>query len=98
MADPPSVASGSLAVIMATKQAVSAIYKFIRGCGGARADLSQITRELPELTLILELIRDETAAATKDCLPNRLQTQVLAMLSSLCLSLHSCMHVITRGT
>ncbi|KAI1350355.1 hypothetical protein F5Y01DRAFT_160206 [Xylaria sp. FL0043] len=82
MADPLSIASGALAVITAAKKAGDAIYNFIRDCKEARADLSQITRELSELSLILELIKDENAAATKDCLPDALQTQVQAMLTS----------------
>ncbi|KAI1421558.1 hypothetical protein F5Y12DRAFT_700528 [Xylaria sp. FL1777] len=82
MADPFSIASGSLAVIAAATNTATAIYKFIRDCNEARADLTQLTRELSELTLILELIGDENSAATKDCLPNALQTQVQAMLTS----------------
>ncbi|KAI0536966.1 hypothetical protein GGR58DRAFT_527846 [Xylaria digitata] len=82
MADPLSIASGALAAITAAVQTTSIIYKFIRDCKEARGDLTQITRELSELTLILELIKDESAAATKDCLPNALQIQVQAMLTS----------------
>ncbi|KAI1308338.1 hypothetical protein F5Y03DRAFT_350711 [Xylaria venustula] len=82
MADPLSIASGAIAVITATTQTVSAIYKFIRDCKEARADLTQLTGELSELNLILELIRDENAAATKDCLPDALQTHIQAMLTS----------------
>ncbi|KAJ3576742.1 hypothetical protein NPX13_g3598 [Xylaria arbuscula] len=82
MADPLSIASGSLAVITATKQTVSIIYKFIRDCKEARADLGQITGELSELNLILELIKDEDASSTKDCLPSALQSQVQSMLAS----------------
>ncbi|KAI0972406.1 hypothetical protein F4678DRAFT_471922 [Xylaria arbuscula] len=82
MADPLSIASGAIAVITATTQTVSAIYKFIRDCKEARADLTQLTGELSELNLILELIRDENAAATKNCLPDALQTQIQAMLTS----------------
>ncbi|KAI1362892.1 hypothetical protein F5Y08DRAFT_258202 [Xylaria arbuscula] len=82
MADPLSIASGSLAVITATKQTVTVIYKFIRDCKEARADLSQIRGELSELTLILELIKDEDASSTKDCLPSALQSQVQSMLTS----------------
>ncbi|KAI3326183.1 hypothetical protein HD806DRAFT_439102 [Xylariaceae sp. AK1471] len=85
MADPLSIASGALAVLGATQKTASAIYKFIRDCKDARADLTQITGQLSELTLILELIRDDNAAATKDCLPDGLQTQVQAMLTS-CIS------------
>ncbi|KAI0812142.1 hypothetical protein GGR55DRAFT_613714 [Xylaria sp. FL0064] len=82
MADPLSIASGALAVITAAKKTGDAIYNFIRDCKEARTDLSQITRELSELSLILELIKDENAAATKGCLPDALQTQVQAMLTS----------------
>lgn len=82
MADPLSIASGAIAVITATTQTVTAIYKFVRDCKEARADLSQITGELSELTLILELIKDENASAMKDCLPSALQAQVQSMLTS----------------
>ncbi|KAI1756039.1 hypothetical protein F4782DRAFT_537852 [Xylaria castorea] len=81
MADPLSVASGALAVITATQKTASAIYKFIRDCKEARADLTRVTGELSELTLILELIRDDNSATKKGCLPNALQAQVQAMLS-----------------
>ncbi|KAI0445296.1 hypothetical protein F4803DRAFT_165941 [Xylaria telfairii] len=82
MADPLSIASGALAVIGATQKTASVIYKFIRDCKEARTDLAQVTGELSELTLILELIRDDNAAATQDCLPSPLQAQVQAMLTS----------------
>ncbi|KAI0522001.1 hypothetical protein F5B22DRAFT_513212 [Xylaria bambusicola] len=82
MAGPLSIASGALSAIAATKQTVTVIYKFIRDCKEARSDLTRITRELSELTLILELIRDENTSITKDCLPNALQVQVQAMLAS----------------
>lgn len=82
MADPLSIASGSIAVLIATKKTVATIYSFIRDCKDARADLSRVTGELSELTLILELIRDDNAAASNDCLPDNLQTQVQAMLTS----------------
>lgn len=82
MADPLSIASGALAVIGGTQKTASVIYKFIRDCKEARADLAQVTGELSELTLILELIRDDNAAATGDCLPSTLQAQVQAMLTS----------------
>ncbi|KAI0434439.1 hypothetical protein F5Y09DRAFT_252670 [Xylaria sp. FL1042] len=85
MADPLSIASGALTVITVAKQTGDAIYNFIRDCREARADLSRITRDLSELSLILELIRDENAAVTKRCLPDTLQTQVQAMLTS-CIS------------
>ncbi|TGJ82246.1 hypothetical protein E0Z10_g6523 [Xylaria hypoxylon] len=82
MADPLSIAGGALAVITAATNTASVICKFIRECRDARADLTQITRELSEITLILELIGDENAAATKHYLPNALQTQIQAMLTS----------------
>ncbi|KAI1123978.1 hypothetical protein F5Y10DRAFT_41314 [Nemania abortiva] len=82
MADPLSIASGTLAVITAAQQTASAIYRFIRDCKEARADLTAVTGELSELTVLLELIRDDNAAATNDCLPDALQYQVRTMLAS----------------
>jgi hypothetical protein len=82
MADPPSITSSALAVITASTQTVSVIDKFIQECTEARADLTQITRELSELSLILELIKDKDATAPKSILPNSLQTSVQAMLIS----------------
>ncbi|RYC59737.1 hypothetical protein CHU98_g6463 [Xylaria longipes] len=82
MADPLSIASGALAVITATQKSASVIYKFIRDCKEARGDLTRVRGELSELTLILELIRDDNAAATEECLPATVQAQVQAMLSS----------------
>ncbi|KAI1111169.1 hypothetical protein F5Y14DRAFT_443482 [Nemania sp. NC0429] len=82
MADPLSITSGVLSVITAATKTGTTIYKFIRDCKEARADLTEITRELSELTLILELIRDENSGASKGRLPNALQIQVQAMLTS----------------
>ncbi|KAI0912034.1 hypothetical protein F4823DRAFT_249030 [Ustulina deusta] len=80
MADPLSIASGALAVITATTQTFSLIVKFIRDCQDARADLNQITRELLDLTLILELVKGESAEATENRLPHRLQSLVHTIL------------------
>ncbi|KAI1147461.1 hypothetical protein F4825DRAFT_149080 [Nemania diffusa] len=54
MADPLSIASGALAVITAAQKTATSIYKFIRDCREARTDLSKITGELSELTVILD--------------------------------------------
>ncbi|KAI0870506.1 hypothetical protein GGS24DRAFT_101764 [Hypoxylon argillaceum] len=82
MAELLSIASGALAVTTASTQTVSVISKFIQDCKEARADLTQVTRELSGLNLILERLQDNNATTTKNCLPNALQTSVQAMLIS----------------
>ncbi|KAI0452138.1 hypothetical protein F5B21DRAFT_484720 [Xylaria acuta] len=96
MADPLSIASGALAVITATQKTASMIYKFTRDCKEARTDLTQVTGELSQLTLILELIRDDNAAATEYCLPNALQAQVQAMLTSCATTVQQIENIIAK--
>ncbi|TGJ83506.1 hypothetical protein E0Z10_g5264 [Xylaria hypoxylon] len=69
-----------ISAIGATQKSSIVIYKFIRGCKEARADLTDITQQLSELTLLLGLIKDTDAAP--ECLPEALQTQLKAMLAS----------------
>ncbi|KAI0549979.1 hypothetical protein F4679DRAFT_544396 [Xylaria curta] len=96
MADPLSIASGALAVITATQSTASVIYKFIRDCREARADLTRVTGELSELTLIIELIRDDNSANTKHRLPNELEAQVQAMLLSCTTTVQQIEHTLAK--
>ncbi|KAI0479783.1 hypothetical protein F4859DRAFT_529943 [Xylaria cf. heliscus] len=96
MPDPLSITSGALAVITATQKTASVIYKFIQDCKESRADLAQIRGELSQLTLILELIRDENAATAEDCLPDTLQAQVQAMLTSCMTTVQQIENILAR--
>ncbi|KAF2965540.1 hypothetical protein GQX73_g8049 [Xylaria multiplex] len=96
MTEPLSIASSTLAVITAVSRTTSIVYKFIRDCKGAREDLTQITGELSELTLILKLIKDESAASTNDLLPNAIQIQVQAMLTGCTISVRRIEKVLAK--
>ncbi|KAI1112256.1 hypothetical protein F5Y14DRAFT_422635 [Nemania sp. NC0429] len=82
MADPSSIASGVREVMTATTQTYSLIVKFIRECKESRADLTHITRELSDLKLVLELIRDDNADDATNPLPDALQSSVQVMLTN----------------
>lgn len=84
MADASSIASGVQAVLTATTRTYSLIVRFIRDYKEARADLTQMTRELSDLKLVLELIRDDNTDNADDAtnpLPDVLQSAVQAMLT-----------------
>ncbi|KAI1353927.1 hypothetical protein F5Y01DRAFT_33224 [Xylaria sp. FL0043] len=75
------IASIVFSAISATQKSSIAIYKFSRGCKEARSDLTNITQELSELKLILELISDSNNG-TLEGLPDSLQPQLKEMLAS----------------
>ncbi|KAI1283618.1 hypothetical protein F5Y07DRAFT_394522 [Xylaria sp. FL0933] len=75
------IASIVFSAISATQKSSIAIYKFSRGCKEARSDLTNITQELSELKLILELISDSNNG-TFEGLPASLQPQLKEMLAS----------------
>jgi hypothetical protein len=80
--DPLSIASASLAFIVAAQKTTTAIYRFLHSCAAARADLIQVERELSALRLTIELIKDEDDTNAQSSLPNVLKEQVRNMLTN----------------
>lgn len=75
------IASITFSAISVTQKASVAVYKFVRGCKEACADLAGIARQLTELTLVLGLIKDGSDIASEN-LPKGLQDQVKTILGS----------------
>lgn len=73
MADPLSVVASCVGLITAAGATVNAITSFIRDCRATRGDLTAVARELAELQLILELLKDDGQG---DVLPHPLQEQI----------------------
>ncbi|KAI0873187.1 hypothetical protein GGS24DRAFT_406572 [Hypoxylon argillaceum] len=91
-----SIAGGAWSVITAVFSATTPIYKFIRDCREARADLSKIDKELFELRGLLKLIYDDNAAATRYYSPNALQAHVQAMLASCTTAVQQIEHTLNK--
>ncbi|KAF4924182.1 hypothetical protein CGCVW01_v004227 [Colletotrichum viniferum] len=73
MADPFSIVTGCVGLISAAGATVNAITSFVRDCRTARGDLAIVARELTDLQLILELLKDDGQGGT---LPFPLQEQI----------------------
>lgn len=73
MADPFSVVTGCVGLITAAGATTKAITSFIRDCRAARGDLTSVARELADLQLILELLKEDGQG---DALPGPLQAQI----------------------
>ncbi|KAF4880472.1 hypothetical protein CGCSCA1_v000210 [Colletotrichum siamense] len=73
MADPFSIVTGCVGLIGAAGATVNAITAFVRDCRAARGDLTIVARELTDLQLILELLKDDGEG---HALPNSLQDQI----------------------
>ncbi|KAB5571991.1 hypothetical protein GE09DRAFT_1282463 [Coniochaeta sp. 2T2.1] len=80
--DPLSITSGALACITAIVQTSKAITNFIRGCREARSDLTVISRELSELGIVLELLKDDSDVADDSVIPEAIQRQILSILAN----------------
>ncbi|KAB5572480.1 hypothetical protein GE09DRAFT_1099675 [Coniochaeta sp. 2T2.1] len=80
--DPLSITSGALACITAIVQTSKAITNFIRGCREARSDLTVISRELSELGIVLELLKDDSDVADDRVIPEAIQRQILSILAN----------------
>ncbi|EQB56951.1 hypothetical protein CGLO_03002 [Colletotrichum gloeosporioides Cg-14] len=73
MADPFSIVTGCVGLISAAGATVNAITSFVRDCRAARVDLTIVARELADLQLILELLKDN---GQYDALPSPLKDQI----------------------
>ncbi|KAF4837241.1 hypothetical protein CGCTS75_v001460 [Colletotrichum tropicale] len=73
MADPLSVAASCVGLICAAGATIKTLSSFVRDCRAARSDLAIVARELADLQLILELLKDDSQG---DALPGPLHTQI----------------------
>jgi STAND-like protein len=80
--DPLSITAGALACLTAIVQTSKAITNFIRGCREARGDLTVISRELSDLGIVLELLKDDTDVADDRVIPEPIQRQILSILAN----------------
>jgi len=80
--DPLSVTAGCLSLLGSVASTASAVTSFIRGCREARGDLTAVTRELSEMNIVLELLRDETETKDSRIIPEKLRIQIVSILGS----------------
>jgi hypothetical protein len=88
--DPLSISTGCLALLTAVAQTTVAITNFIRSYRDARDDLTGVTRELSELSIVLQLLKDDSALeGDKAAIPEPLQKQIASIITN-------CTAVVTR--
>ena len=82
--DPLSIVAASASLIGAVGKTSVVVTEFIRGCRDARADLTAVSRELFELKLVLELLRDDTGTGLDDenLIPGAIHQQILSILEN----------------
>ncbi|GKT49068.1 uncharacterized protein ColSpa_09249 [Colletotrichum spaethianum] len=79
MADPLSIAASCVGLITAAGATAKAVSAFVRDCREARADLTTVARELADLQIILELLRDDGDGGH---LPHPLRAQIVSIVDS----------------
>ncbi|KAF7550852.1 hypothetical protein G7Z17_g5434 [Cylindrodendrum hubeiense] len=77
--DPFSITTGCLTLIEVTAKTVIQLTDFTRRCRDARSDLFTVHSELNELTLVLELLKEDSSAITT--IPQALQMQVVSIIA-----------------
>lgn len=77
--DPLSITTSCITLIGVTAKTVISLTDFIRTCRDARSDLFSVHAELSELTLVLELLKDD--ASTIVTIPQTLQNQVVNIVN-----------------
>ena len=81
--DPLSIAAACLSIIGAIDKASTAITGFVRTFRKTRQDLTTISKQLTELAMILDLLREENDGAEADGrVPESLKRQILSVLSN----------------
>jgi hypothetical protein len=78
--DPLSLTKGILALLSAVATTSKGVTDFIRGCREARSDLTAVSRELSELAIVLELLKDDSDVADDSVIPEAIQKQILSIL------------------
>ncbi|KAJ2899433.1 hypothetical protein MKZ38_003048 [Zalerion maritima] len=83
VADPLSITTGCVALISAIGKTTAAVAQFIVTCREARGDVASISRELNGLSVVLQVLKDDTNVEDGDeeILASKvLQTQIQAIL------------------
>jgi hypothetical protein len=78
--DPLSVATGCISLLNAVAKTSVSVTAFIRSCREARNDLTSVIRELSDLRLVLELLKDDSNMQNKHLVPETVQTQTLSVI------------------
>lgn len=79
--DPLSITTGCVTLIATVGKTSLTVVNFIKKCREARADLTSVNRELSELCLVLEILREDTAE-DDSVIPSSVQNQILSIISS----------------
>lgn len=81
--DPLSITTSCLALIGVVGKTSIAITGFIRDCREARGDLTSVNRELSDLKIVLELLKDDTANQDDELLlSEQLRVQILSIITN----------------
>lgn len=79
--DPFSLTVGCISLIDGINKTTKAITKFVRTFREARKEMGAFNRQLSELTMTLEILRDETdTEAMAQMIPKGVCKQILAVL------------------
>lgn len=78
--DPLSLSAGILGLLSAAAKTTIGVTTFIRGCREARTDLTAVSRELSELSIVLELLKDDSDVSDDRVIPESIQRQILSIV------------------
>lgn len=79
--DPISITGACVSLLFAIGRTSVAVTGFIRDCREARSDLTGVTRELSDLKLVLELLKDDTDVQDGRIIPEALRIQILSIIA-----------------
>ena len=79
--DPLSITTGCLSLLSAIANTTIAISGFVKGCREARRDLTDVSRELSDLKIVLELLKDDSEAVGEAAIPEAMHSQIKSLLT-----------------
>lgn len=80
--NPFSITTGCIALLGAIVKTSTAIAGFVHGCRKARADLTSVSRELADIQLVIELLRDDGDTADFSIVPSHMRTHILSITAN----------------
>lgn len=80
--DPLSITASCLTLLSAIGQTSITMTSFIRVCRQARTDLAGINRELADLKMVLELLKDDSDVENDRVIPLGIQAQIFGIIES----------------
>lgn len=82
--DPLSIGASCIAVLSAAAQASKLVRDFLRKRRDARSDLGRLNREISDLELVLQSLRDveNEGYFSKAGVPSRMQDQLIALVDN----------------